>query len=312
MLQKKYNFLVSSDLEYFKLIPGNPFICDYSFIDRQNLTTKIKSATLYEDNEPIISALLEIDKSEVWLLKHSTFGMLNQFTNDKMAIKYFMFNLVEWAQKENVTEIYIKLPSLSLFKNTSIVLQESFNLGFALMKTEINTVIVNGLVKLTKGRKSQIKKAAKLGTFNFSEKNLESAEYDLLLNNLAKHNANPLHSLDKLREMSKIYGDKVQFHKARLKDTIESIIITFDYGCTIHTQYIASSLDGQKKGLQDMLLYTLINQAIEQKKNFSFGISNEPENNNINYGLLSYKSSFGGYNDLKFTIKKSIDRENDK
>ena len=305
--QKSYNFRVFSSRKDFIESVNEPFISSQKFLEKGTKGFDIKQAVLHKEDQPIISALLEVNKDEAWLIKHSTFGFFNHYINDKLAIRYFLSNLLHWSKSRTLKRIYIKLPSISLYKNTPLVLQEALSLGFSIEMAQINTIIFPDELKLTKGRKHQVKKGKKNGAYDFNQISLLQNDYELILQNLKKHNTKPLHSLSELNDFAISFNGKVKFHKAKLNNCVESLVVTFDYGNTIHTQYIASSDYGKEQGLQDHLLFSLITNSLNSGKKFSFGISNEPEDNALNYGLLAYKTSFGGVNDLKFTIKADLD-----
>jgi hypothetical protein len=70
--------------------------------------------------------------------------------------------------------------------------------------------------------------------------------------------------------------------------------LVFDFGRTVHTQYLANSEEGRDAGALDYLLADLMSTHFAEKEFFSFGISTESGGQVLNEGLIAQKEAFGG------------------
>ncbi len=132
--------------------------------------------------------------------------------------------------------------------------------------------------------------------------------YDILVSNLARHNARPVHTLDELRE----------FRDSRLQDIVDFFGV-FHHGELIagtmlfyfrknvlHTQYLAQKAEYASLFTMNYLNYNLIRLAKEKGfSKFSFGISTEERGKILNTGLAVFKEGFG----TQFCNNRSYDKQ---
>ncbi|MCW2481842.1 GNAT family N-acetyltransferase [Candidatus Symbiopectobacterium sp. NZEC135] len=90
------------------------------------------------------------------------------------------------------------------------------------------------------------------------------------------------------------FPNNINLYTAKKDEEIIAGCLVFDFGCVVHTQYLASSPEGRTLGALDYLLATLIQQVYQEKKYFSFGISTEQSGTFLNEGLIAQKEGFGG------------------
>ncbi|PZW43402.1 GNAT family N-acetyltransferase [Pseudomonas sp. URMO17WK12:I2] len=148
--------------------------------------------------------------------------------------------------------------------------------------------------KYSKGRKSSISKAKKLGVAFEADVSLKEA-WDLIDEVLLKrHNVNPVHSLPEIQCLKKDFPENIRVFGARLDGILVSVAVVYVYNGVAHTQYLACSEKGQLIGALDLLLNKLISEIFPDYSYFDFGISNEQAGRYLNNGLISYKESFGG------------------
>ena len=69
--------------------------------------------------------------------------------------------------------------------------------------------------------------------------------------------------------------------------------LVYDFGRTVHTQYLAASEEGRHLNALSLLLAELIGGVYANRSYFSFGISTEHEGRVLNGGLVAQKERFG-------------------
>jgi hypothetical protein len=168
-----------------------------------------------------------------------------------------------------------------------------FRVGGKLIRRDISSVIqLDGNFKYSKGRKWSINKAKK-------EKVLVKESIDmfpfhnLLSGILKKFNTVPTHSLAELDLLKSRFPKNINLYEAHRDDCLLAGALIYDFGHTIHTQYLASSEIGREVGALDFLLATLIEEVYPNRRYFSFGISTEQAGLVLNEGLAAQKEGFG-------------------
>ena len=82
--------------------------------------------------------------------------------------------------------------------------------------------------------------------------------------------------------------------------------VVFDNGRVMHTQYLSSSEPGRAVGALDLVIDHVIEQARENRRFCSFGISTEQGGGPLNEGLIRQKEGFGGRGFTHDTYELSI------
>ena len=123
---------------------------------------------------------------------------------------------------------------------------------------------------------------------------IESFWVSVLIPNLiAKHGANPVHSVDEILLLAKRFPGNIKQHNIYLDGCIVAGCTMFVNDNVAHAQYISSTQDGRNSGCLDYLFDYLIKDVYGQFDFFDFGICNEYEGQKINKGLLDWKEGFG-------------------
>jgi len=155
----------------------------------------------------------------------------------------------------------------------------------------------------SQGKRTDIHNALKAG---FTYRSLESEKeigsfYGLLENNLQKHNAKPVHSLDEL----------IMLNEQRLADESELVgvfldgeliaggwLFLFENQHAVHTQYLCADDALSKISPMTFLYYSIIKEAKEKGyQKVSWGISTEEHGTVLNWGLTESKESYGSKHD---------------
>ncbi|MFI4957795.1 MAG: GNAT family N-acetyltransferase, partial [Lysobacterales bacterium] len=165
-------------------------------------------------------------------------------------------------------------------------------LGARLNRRDISSVIaLQEPFHFTDGRRRAVSKAGKAGIT--MQAGADLADFHALLSEvLQKHGVMPVHSLPELRLLQARFPGHIVLHEARLDGTLLAGALVYDFGRTVHTQYLAASDEGQRLGALSLLLAELITNTYARRLYFSFGISTEQEGQVLNTGLIMQKEYF--------------------
>ena len=144
-------------------------------------------------------------------------------------------------------------------------------------------------------RKRSFRKGKKDVTVSLSNDFLLQV-WRIVENNLARrHEASPVHSLEEITELSKLFPDNVKVAAAFHGDEVVAGVVIFITKTTWHAQYIAADELGFKTHALDVVFEELMifakNEGIRY---FDFGTSNENGGMILNSGLYGFKTEFGG------------------
>lgn len=157
------------------------------------------------------------------------------------------------------------------------------------------TIDLQNPIKLKESRKSGLRKAAQ-NEIQIAQSNDVAAYWNILADTLMKcHGTKPVHSVEELKLLMARFPEQIKLYVANNKNgEILAGTIIFDFGETIHTQYMAASEEGKQKGALDLLIECMISEVYADRHYFDFGISTEQNGQVLNEGLLFQKESFGG------------------
>ena len=199
-------------------------------------------------------------------------------------IKYYN-KTIEFRKSEYIFDMY---PSEE-------VVFSAKKIGFKEVYEELSTCLDLNYIKFTKGRKWALTKCKNLKIV-FDDMNYERY-YEILQNNLKKHNSTPTHTLEEMKLIKNLLPNNYFLVSIYLNDMmIAGIWLVIANSKTAHTFYIAQNYE--YKDLQP--LSCIVKYIIEylQNNNFTylnFGISTENRGEIINFGLFEFKESFGGF-----------------
>ena len=107
-----------------------------------------------------------------------------------------------------------------------------------------------------------------------------------------RHDAEPVHSPAEMRLLADRFPEEIKLFEARDGGRLVAGVLVFETPRVAHTQYIASSADGQELKAQDALLAHLVEDVYADKPWFDFGTSNERDGT-LNLGLVLNKEGYG-------------------
>ena len=201
---------------------------------------------------------------------------------------------------KSIPSIFHKLPS----QEDIYVLSQ---LGASIVKRELSTVVsFENQIKFSKGKREGVKKAKR--------KNLvfrESQDFDMFFEIGRKvmrdrHGLYPVHNANEMEYLKSIFPENIKMFEVSDDDEILACTIIYDYGFTIHTQYMYNTDKGLSCGALDFLMDQVMQKYQDNKKFLSFGISTEDGGKKLNTGLQRQKEMFGGRSILHDTYELSV------
>jgi len=165
--------------------------------------------------------------------------------------------------------------------------------GARLLRRDISSVVpLRERVSFSDARRRAVRRAAAAGVQ--VRRGHDLADYHALLGEvLRRHEAVPTHSLAELQLLQSRFPGQIILHEARQGDTLLAGVLVYDFGRTVHSQYIAASEEGRRIDALSLLLGELVSETYADRTYFSFGISTEQQGSVLNSGLIAQKESFG-------------------
>lgn len=165
--------------------------------------------------------------------------------------------------------------------------------GAQLKRRDISSVLPLGHgAGFSEARRRAIRKATRAGVVVGTGDSLD--EFHALLGDVLRgHGVVPVHSVAELNLLRSRFPGRIVLHEARKDGTLLAGVLVYDFGHTVHTQYIAASEEGKRIDALSLLLGTLIGTVYADRRYLSFGVSTEQEGTVLNAGLVAQKESFG-------------------
>ncbi|HRG18613.1 MAG TPA: GNAT family N-acetyltransferase [Flavobacterium lutivivi] len=147
---------------------------------------------------------------------------------------------------------------------------------------------------VSKTRKECIQKGIRSKVIIKEENNFEKFWSEILIPNIKlKHNSSPVHSVDEIVKLQKLFPQNIRHFNAYFNNEIVAGSTIFVTNKVAHPQYISGNSKKNEIGSLDVLYHHLITNVFKEKAYFDFGPSHENEGRNINNGILFWKESFG-------------------
>lgn len=169
-----------------------------------------------------------------------------------------------------------------------------FRAGARQVRTDLSAAIpLRRKLSFSSGRKYAVKKAAKVG-LTTSETTDFANFWNILTEVLHhRHDARPTHSLDEITRLNASFPKRIRLFATFEDARMLAGVVLFDFGRTVHCQYMATSRDGREVGALDLVVQSLVNDTFADRDWFSFGISTTEEGRELNVGLSRQKEMFG-------------------
>jgi hypothetical protein len=166
-------------------------------------------------------------------------------------------------------------------------------LGASLTRRDLSSVLALGdAPAMNTMRRRAVAKARAAGVV--TRIGTDMAPFHAMLTDvLRRHDAVPTHSLAELDLLRSRFPGQIVLHEAYRGDELLAGVVIYDFGHTVHSQYLAACEAGRDCGALSFLLAELVGGVYAQRPRFSFGISTEDEGKVLNAGLVAQKESFG-------------------
>ncbi|MEG0869593.1 MAG: GNAT family N-acetyltransferase [Hafnia sp.] len=253
------------------------------------------SVLIYKKNKPV--AVFPANRSGEIVYSHAglTYAGLIYLTelHCKNVLDVFEL-LIEHYRAQGARELIYKcIPSVFTKYPAEEDQYALFRLGGQLVRRDVSSVIeLSKIPKLSDSRKCVIRKAEKNDVAFVSDVGA-SCFHNLLSEVLMKFGAQPVHSKDELELLMSRFPQQLKIFGAEGAGELMAATLVFDFGDTVHTQYMAASANGRQVGALDFLLHQLISNEYKDRRFFSFGISTEDAGRHLNEGLIAQKEGFG-------------------
>lgn len=284
-VQKSKNPLFMFNRNYMDYHSDRFLDCSLMFFEEDNLIALLPAN---EDNGNIIShggltygGLILDSKAKQHTVNDCFESMLNYMKNKGFSTLLY----------KTIPHIYHEQPCeediYALYRN-----------GAVLESVAASTVIdLQNPLKMPKGRKAQVSRARREGVIvqKVSDKSFFD-DFICLENKVlhSRHNTCAVHSSDELFMLYERFPDNIHLYTALLQGKLIAGTVVYEYGQTIHTQYMAADETGRQIGGLDLCISTIMEDYRAKKKWLDFGISTEDGGRYLNEGLIAQKEGFGG------------------
>ena len=203
--------------------------------------------------------------------------------------------IIQYCSNLGFEEIYYKVIPYIFYKYPCQEdLYALFRHNAVLYRRDISSVIdLTDPIRFSETKRQAINKCRQANVEVSENKNF-SEYWDLLKSVLSKFDVLPVHTLSEISYLKQNFSDTIRLFEARLAGELLAGIVIYDYGKTIHTQYMANSEKGRSMGTLDFINAQLITGEFKNRKYYSFGISTEQEGKVLNEGLIKQKEMMGG------------------
>lgn len=255
------------------------------------------SLMIYEENKLV--SVLPANRVGATIYSHQglTYGGLVFQTNIKLGNSIAIFrDILIYLNENQIDKLNLKLiPSIYCNSFSEEIEYSLFLLKAQLIRRDCLSVI--NLLNLNSFSKIRIRGVKKGAINNLIIK--EVNDFDefwtkILIPNLEyKHNTKPVHNLDEITKLKKIFPKNIRQFNVYDKDEIIAGTTIFESQNVAHAQYISGNGSIAINGSLDYLYDNLIKVVYKDKKFIDFGISNEDQGERLNNGLSYWKESFG-------------------
>lgn len=282
------NFIASSS--------NGTFLHDRRFMDYH--ADRFEDHSLVFEQEGKIIACLPANRVEDTLHSHGglTFGglLVSSSTSATEVVQIFD-NLREDLIRNEIRTLHYKpVPHIFHTQPSEADIYALFNAGARQSRTDLSAAIpLRRRLSFSSGRKYGAKKAAKAG-LTTTETTDFASYWDILAEVLEqRHDARPTHSLIEIQRLNEAFPKRVRLFATFEKERMLAGVVIFDFGRTVHSQYMASSREGRELGALDLVVQLLVDDRFADRDWFSFGISTTANGRELNVGLSRQKEMFG-------------------
>ena len=267
------------------------------------------SLLFYENNRLLAILPASIQGNELYSHAGLTFGgLLYPLKLGVTDVLKIFESLISYIQKEGISKIVYKaIPYVFHKVPTEEDLYALNKFGATITSRELSTAVnFENRIKFSKGKREGIKKAGKQNLL-FRESNDFQKLFEIGTKIMKdRHDLEPVHKAHEMEYLKSIFPENIKMFEVSNDDEILACTIIYDYGVTIHTQYMYNTDLGLSCGALDLLMDQVIQKHHNEKKFLSFGISTEDKGKKLNVGLQRQKEMLGGRSILHDTYELSV------
>lgn len=255
------------------------------------------SLLVYE-NEKLVSVLPANKVNDV-VYSHQglTYGGLVYDEKIKLVSVIEIFkSILVFLNEKAIVKLHLKtMPAIYHLKPSEEIQYALFLAEAKLVRRDSLSVLnLSQENKISKVRRRGIQKAVFNDLVIKEEDDFEDFWNEVLIPNLdKKHQAKPVHTLDEIQLLKKIFPVNIRQFNVYQNDKIIAGTSVFESKNVAHCQYISKNENQDNLGSLDFLFEFLIKKVFNEKQFFDFGISNEEQGKKLNEGLSYWKESFG-------------------
>lgn len=250
------------------------------------------------ENEKWVAVLpANVYKNEVFSHQGLTYGGLLYSEKLKLVNVIEIFQIILFFFNEIKIEklVYKLIPNIYYQKPAEEIKYALFLTKSKLIRCDTLSVIdLSKEFKIASGRLEGIKKGTTNNLEIREENNFEDFWKEILIPNLfIKHRSEPVHSVDEIKLLKKIFPENIRQFNVYQNNKIVAGTTIFETNLVAHSQYISGNESKSQNGSLDFLYHYLITDFYRNKKFLDFGTSNENNGQRLNSGLNFWKESFG-------------------
>lgn len=222
-------------------------------------------------------------------------GIISDRSMDTSLLMEVFEALVSHLRDQGVSKlVYKRVPHIYHSVPADEDLYALFRQGAKLVRRDVSSTIdMRDRIAVTKARRHAIGKA-KAAELRVVESREFEAFMEIETRLLSeKHRTKPTHSGEEMELLAGRFPRNIRLFEAQHKEEMVAGVIVYESANVAHTQYIASTKEGQALHAVDLILDHLINQEFGIKRYFDFGISTEKAGQYLNEGLVEFKESHG-------------------
>ena len=205
-------------------------------------------------------------------------------------------SVLHFLNRNGVDTLYIKsIPAIYHLKPADELSYALFVANAKLVRRDSLSVLdLSKPYSISKTRREAIRRGERNGLIIKEEPNFALFWEQILIPNLlTKHGAKPVHSIDEIEKLHRLFPENIRHFNVYHNDKIVAGTTIFVSEQVAHPQYISGQSEKNELGSLDYLYHYLITDVFKDKRFFDFGISNEDQGRKLNQGLIFWKESFG-------------------
>ncbi len=254
------------------------------------------SLIIYDKDKTVAILPAHIIKNELVSHNGLTYGEIVFANNKLLEIVEIFSSVLEYLNNNKIETLSLKLIPRMYFDKPSDELHYALFLSEARLTQRLALSVIDRSAefKMSRHRKQTITRAIKNNLRIEEVQEFSDFWNEILIPNLRlKHNVKPVHSLEEIEHLHKMFPENIRQFNVYHNDKIIAGTTVFITKNVIHPQYISGNSDKNELGSIDFLYDYLINDVFKEVRYFDFGPSHEQAATKVNSGILFWKETFG-------------------